>query len=71
MPPLSEGTLILNTAAPLTHKIKALATDDEARALLLASHVTRLALLSCRKLTATEMQALLSESYAILTELAK
>ncbi len=71
LPTLAEGTLILNTAAPLTQKIKAVALQNEARALLLASHVTRLALLSSRKLTASEMQEFLAESYTILTEITK
>ena len=71
MPSMLELTLLLNTDAPLIVKIADMAANGNEKAEELAAYIYRLALLSHRKLTPTEMQEFLTESYRLLDELAK
>ena len=71
MPSMLDLTLLLNTDAPLIAKIADMAANDNEKAEMLAAYVYRLSLLSHRKLTPTEMQEFLTESYRLVDELAK
>ena len=65
------AALILNTNNPLIGKLEALQTENEARAEQLASYIYKLCLLSQQKLTPAQMQAFLTESYTLLSELSR
>jgi molecular chaperone HtpG len=66
-----DATLVLNTDAPLVQSLSGLLERDAAKAKRLASYLWQLSLLSLRKLSAEEMQTFLTESYALLSELAQ
>ena len=63
------ATLILNDANVLIKKLEALTEENTARAEQLASYVYKLCLLSLQKLSPAQMQAFLTESYRLLSEL--
>jgi molecular chaperone HtpG len=67
----TENTLILNSTSPLIARMSALLAEQAEKAESLAAYLYRLALLAQRKLTATEMQDFLKDSYRILDELAR
>ncbi|MBE6555975.1 MAG: molecular chaperone HtpG [Ruminococcaceae bacterium] len=67
----TESALILNTTSTLMTQIDGMLAKGDEKAEPLAAYIYRLALLSSRKLSATEMQEFLRESYRILGELAQ
>ncbi|MBQ3483006.1 MAG: molecular chaperone HtpG [Clostridia bacterium] len=67
----TENTLILNNASPLIGRVNALLTTDGEKAEALAAYLYRLAVLAQRKLSATELQDFLKDSYRILAQLAE
>ena len=69
LPP--DTKLVLNTASPLITRLGTLVNSDKARAARLAAYLWKLSMLSLRKLSAAEMQAFLSDSYQLLTDLAQ
>ncbi len=69
---LPMGTvLVLNAVNPLIEKLEALHTENAPRAEQLASYIYKLCLLSLQKLTPAQMQEFLTESYALLHEIAQ
>ena len=64
-----EYTLTVNTASALTARLADLCESDADKAELLAAQVYRLCLLSQRRLTADELNAFLSGSFALLGKL--
>ena len=65
------ATLILNAINPLIAKLEALHAEHAERAEHLASFVYKLCLLSAQKLSPTQMQEFLAESYKLLSELSQ
>ena len=59
----TEATLTVNTASPLIAKLGTLSGETREKA---AAYLWGLSLLSQRKLSAEELQKLLSDGYAIL-----
>ncbi len=59
----SDDTLTVNTASPLIEKLKGMDPEKQSAT---ASYLYRLAQISQRKLTADELKAFLTESYAIV-----
>ena len=69
---LPMGTvLVLNAVNPLIGRLEALHTENAPRAEQLASYIYKLCLLSLQKLTPAQMQEFLTESYALLREIAQ
>ncbi len=64
-----DYTLTVNTAAPLTSKLKDLCDTDADKAELIAAQIYRLCLLSQRKLTAEELTAFLAAGFDLLGKL--
>ena len=64
-----DYTLTINTASPLTDKLKDLCETDTDKAALIAAQVYRLCLLSQRKLTAEELTDFLSAGFDLLGKL--
>jgi len=66
-----NATLVLNSTNPLIGKLETLHAENAARAEQLASYIYKLCLLSLQKLSPTQMQEFLTESYQILSELSQ
>ena len=64
-----DMTLTVNTASPLIEKLTTLIDDDREKAISTATFIYRLALLQSRKLSESEMAALLTEGYKLLDNL--
>ena len=62
-------TMMVNNASPLITRLSELAETDPAKAEMMAGMIYRLSMLSQRKLTAEELNAFLSESFALLAML--
>ncbi len=58
--------MTVNNASPLIARLNILASDEPAKAEMMASMIYRLSMLSQRKLTADELSAFLSECFALL-----
>ena len=63
--PLSY-TLVVNNTSPLVARLTELSTSDPDKADIMAGQIYRLSLLAQRKLTAEELNAFLTESFALL-----
>ena len=61
-----EYTLVLNTASPLYQKLTSLLASDPEKARMLASQIWTLSLLANRKLSASEMEAFMQQSFSLL-----
>ena len=61
-----EYTLVLNTASPLYQKLTSLLACDPEKARMLASQIWTLSLLANRKLSASEMEAFMQQSFSLL-----
>lgn len=61
-----EYTLVLNTASPLYQKLSSLLASDPDKARMLASQIWTLSLLANRKLSASEMEAFMQQSFSLL-----
>ena len=61
-----EYTLTLNYSSPLCQKLLSMINDNNTQSELFASYIFKLALLSHRKLSATELNDFLAECYKIL-----
>ena len=59
-------TLTVNTASPLFPKLSDTAETDPQKAEIMAGQIYRLSLLTQKKLSANELNRLLTESFAIL-----
>ena len=66
---LSDATLTLNTASPLTAKLEALAISEPQKAKQIASYIYKLSLLSQKKFSADEMQEFMKEGFDLMMEL--
>ena len=61
-----EYTLTLNYSSPLCQKLLSMINDNNTQSELFASYIFKLALLSHRKLSATELNDFLADCYKIL-----
>ena len=59
-------SMTVNNASPLIARLGILASDEPAKAEMMASMIYRLSMLSQRKLSAEELSTFLSECYALL-----
>ena len=65
--PLTEQTLIVNTASPLyTHLESIISDGDTAKAEFVANYIYRLSLMAHRRLNENELGEFLSDSYKLL-----
>lgn len=67
----SNASLVINTASPIVKKLPALISQAPEKASRYADYIYKLALLSHRRLSAEEMNAFLTESYAVLDEVSE
>jgi len=65
------AVLILNTANPLVKRLETMGAENATRAEQLASYIYKLCLISAQKLTPTQMQEFLAESYRLLAEISQ
>lgn len=67
--PVSDQTLILNTASPVYEHLEAVESgNDSAKAEFLAGYIYKLSLMAHRRLDADELNAFLSDSYRLLND---
>ena len=65
----SEMTIVLNTASPLIEKLTDTVGTDSEKSEAIASYISKVCLLSQKKLSAEEMQSFLNDSFDILMKL--
>jgi len=64
--PITEYSLILNSASPLIGKLAEINTDDRSKAELIAKDIYKLSVISQRHMSADELKEFLCDSYKIL-----